>query len=576
MSTTSPASAAALADTLAERLRVSDEWNMRLQHQLQELLQLPRCDVELLRERMQNPDIAIPLLQCYDAAIQEKGDVIKQLEGEVAALQSALGDKERRETEWENDVQVTEGLLQKVRAQAQEELQSERERSQALEIELSRLRQEMRRALESSHEERRRADAAQQQVEALQSQLKKTSSDKTDLESELDLLQRKAKQCFSVGEEKELEGEAQRVRLQLLSRENEDKLEELERLRGKMMQALRQAGDNHAAHLRIVEERHRMAMEDLREVNRTHEMELIKLRAQLARVDPSNPASAHLRQLHSTTTTSLLESQTRQAQDNEIKRLYGELANAQRQRDDALDRYHQLSLALQEKERGMVEDHRREGATLQKRVHELRTLLDAKEAESALLQTQLQQLREKHKQLEAEAMETRLHRDACHRELEELRRRDAEQQASIQQLTDEKAQRHQREKERHAQLERRVEEVLEEFRDARAKSAVTCTGVEREREELRRQLLDSQKKLQILQQAVDRKDREREALEMRMEKLKESLATHKQQLLTCDAKMLELHRGREELQREQRMNLIAAEHLKMENMRLQQSLRQYA
>jgi len=43
----------------------------------------------------------------------------------------------------------------------------------------------------------------------------------------------------------------------LVAKENEDKLQEIERLRNKMVQALKQSSENHNTHLRIVEEKHR-------------------------------------------------------------------------------------------------------------------------------------------------------------------------------------------------------------------------------------------------------------------------------------------------------------------------------
>lgn len=369
--------------------------------------------------------------------------------------------------------------------------------------------------------------------------------------------------------EQGLEGEAHRVRLHVLSRENEDKLQELERLRAKMVQALRQAGDNHAAHLRIVEERHRLAVEDLRQVNRTHEMEIMKLRAQLARLDPDSPSGAQLRRLHETSTVSLLEAQTRQAQDMEIKRLYGELGNVQRQRDEALDRVHNMTLTMQEKERGLLEDHRREGLSLQKRLHEVRNVLEKRESECMTLQSQVQQLREKLKKEETGSQEARLERDSLKREVEELERKDSERERTIRQLQDERDARRGRESEIHAQLEQRVEEVLEDLRQSRSKSLQEASAAERERTELRHQLTETQKKLQAAQQLLAKRDREKEVLDVQMAKLQESLTSHKQQLAMCDAKLMELHRSKEELQRQQRLNVLATEHLKMENSRLQ-------
>ncbi|EAN83085.1 hypothetical protein, conserved, partial [Trypanosoma cruzi] len=51
-------------ESLHKRIQLSEEWNMRLQSQIQELLRLSHNEVKTMRDRMQNPDIAIPLLQC--------------------------------------------------------------------------------------------------------------------------------------------------------------------------------------------------------------------------------------------------------------------------------------------------------------------------------------------------------------------------------------------------------------------------------------------------------------------------------------------------------------------------------
>ncbi|KEG05279.1 hypothetical protein DQ04_24171000, partial [Trypanosoma grayi] len=106
-------------ESLQKRLQVSDEWNMRLQSQIQELLRLPRSEVEAMRSRMHNPDIAIPLLQCYDAAILEKQEENEKLQQENGKLKAKLEATTGELEETREAVRAAETLVKEVRAQAQ-------------------------------------------------------------------------------------------------------------------------------------------------------------------------------------------------------------------------------------------------------------------------------------------------------------------------------------------------------------------------------------------------------------------------------------------------------------------------
>lgn len=559
------------AQTLRQRLEMTEEWNVRLQHQLQELLDLPQCEVEALKERMQNPEIALPLLQCYDAAIQEKEDRIAVLMKEVEELRLQVEAKGRREKEWADDVEVTEGILDKVQRKGQAAVQEQIDRCREMELEMQQMRMEMRRALEAATNAEKRAEDAERSHAQLSQSLEHALASKRELEDALETLRRANRQHSSVLREGELERETQRVKVHALTRDNEEKLKELEMVRVKMMNSLRQAGENHATHLRVVEERHRLAVEDLRQANRTHELEILKLRSQLARLDPNNAVGAQLSRLRDgSSTTSLLENQVRQAQDLEIKRLYAELGNMQRQRDEALDRAHQHGSILQEKERGLLEDHRREYLSVQKRVQDLRTALDHKSAACGRLEVEVVDCREKLHTAESEILRLRLSRDSLQRQVEELKRLSEEKIVRAEESVNESVEKRRKDSERIEAAERRVDEVLSDLQRSRDVFRRESAAHERERSGLQDQLAATRKQLQETEQTLGKRDREHEVLSLQMQKLKESIETHRKQLLQSDAKLVETHRNFEELKRQQRTSLIALEQLKLENGRLQQ------
>lgn len=556
-------------ESLLTRLQVSDAWNVRLQSQLQELLKLPRSDVDDMRLQMQNPEVAIPLLQCYDAAIKERSDRVEQLEMEVMQLRSVVDARATRELEAANDLEVSDGLLRAVRSQAAEEVQREAEKTVALTEEVNRLRLEMRRSLEAGKEAEETASQLKARLASVQADLQRRTAEKSELEETLRASQSKAKQHRQAELEASLEGEAQTVRLQLLSRENEEKVEELEKLRSKMLQALRQTSDNHSAHLRMAEERHRLAVEDLRQVNRTHEMEITKLRAQLARLSPSQANSAH----SSITTTSLLEAQARQAQDAEIKRLYASLSTAQQQRDEALDRLHNAKRSGQEREQGLEEDRRRELQGLQARVRELRAALDTKESDAVSQQSLLSASREELAAVRVTLDETTRDKDRLQREVAELKRSQEECQRRIAQLTQEQQQWGSREKELHTRLEERVGSAISDLRECSDRARAELAEVLKERDDLRSKLADAQRTSRQQQQTIARCQREHEVLDTQRGRLQEALAAHKQQLSECDAQLVQAKAQRESLQRQVREGVLESERLRMDLMYAQQRMK---
>jgi len=419
--------------------------------------------------------------------------------------------------------------------------------------------------------------------------LEQLTREKKDLEETVENLRRGEQHRRATDKEEALEKEALHVQLQVLLRQREEMKKEVEQVRHKMIHSIRQAGENHAAHLRVVEERHRTALEDQRQVNRTHEMEILKLRAQLARMDPNasaigggmcgNPSatsaggSGSPRRGGMSSTSALLEAQTLQAQDIEIKRLYADLGHAQRQRDEALDRWHELSERMDEKERGWMDDHRREEQSLQQRLHEVRSQLDRKDGECTRLQRVVSEYKDRQRQLEDGQSELRQARDQLQEELAEQKKMLTEKDHILRHVQEDQDRYHGQEVERQARLEQRVEAVLEELRQSRNKSIADLQNVERERDTMRTQLQEGKKQLVAVQQMVAQRDREKEVMEIQMSKLLEGLSKHKNELLFTDNRLLELQRGKEEVERQQRINVLAMEHLKLENARLQQQLR---
>lgn len=573
---------------LQDRLSMSEEWNRRLHHELQVLLQLPPADLQAWRERMESCEVSLPLLQRYDAMLEEKEEQIAELEGRIRQLHSEVEEYLSREQDFQQDDMLRKGLLEKVKCQAEEEVGKGKNKLRDLQQKYDDLERELRRAVETAQDEAHRASVAQEERRRAEQTFDQHAREKKDLEETVEVLRRAEQHRRATEKDEALEKEALQLQLQVLLRQREEMKKEVEQVRGKMIRGIRQAGENHAAHLRVVEERHRTALEDQRQVSRTHEMEILKLRAQLARMDPNaslmgggvgrgNPSATSVGgsaspRLGTSSTTALLESQTLQAQDNEIKRLYADLGHAQRQRDDALDRWHELSERMDEKEKGWIDDHRREEQTLQKRLHEVRSQLDRKDGECARLQRVVSEHKERQRQLEDAVSELRQARDQLQDELAEQTKTLSEKDHILRRVQEDQDRYHGQEVERHARLEQRVEAVLEELRQSRSKSLVDLQNVERERNTARTQLQEGRKQLMAVQQTLAQRDREKEVMEIQMSKLLEGLSKHKNELLQTDNRLVELQRGKAELERQQRLHVLAMEHLKLENTRLQQQL----
>lgn len=577
-------------EVLQQRLAMSEEWNRRLHQELQELLQLPPVDLQAWRERMESVEISVPLLQRYDAVIQEKEERIEELQLRIQHLHAEVEAYLSREQHLRQDDMLRKGLLEKIKQQAEEDIRREAGKVRGMGKKYAELERELCRVVEQREEEMQRAVKAREECQAAERALERVRKEKQYLQDTVEVMRRGSQQQNATQKEDALEKETLQLQLQVLLREREERKKELEQVRSKMQQGLRQAGENHAAHLRVVEERHRVAMEEQQQVSRTHEMEILKLRAQLARMDPRMTVNSPFYgshtspggsgsiggahgvghgQLGTSSTLSILEAQTIQAQDMEIKRLYADLGHAQRQRNEALDRWHELSHRMQENERSWMEDHRREEQGLQKRLHEVRSQLERREGECSRLQKTVNNYKDKIQQLEQVGSELKMDRDRLQEEVTEHKRNLSEKERALRQVQEDHDRYHGQEVERQGRLERRVEEVLEELRQTRTKSLSDLHQVERERNGLRAQVQEAKKQLQAVEKMLAQREREREVIDIQMAKLQEGLQKHKEQLLMLDGRVIETQRAKEEVERQQRMSILAMEHLKLENTRLQ-------
>ncbi|ORC86392.1 uncharacterized protein TM35_000281080 [Trypanosoma theileri] len=551
---------------LQKRLQVSEEWNMRLQSQIQELLRLPRSEVEAMRGRMQNPDIAIPLLQCYDAAILEKQEENERLVIETNRLKTQLEaagvelqDARAAQQEMEVRLQEAHSVQQQREEQLNEQLHEAQRSSTRIQHELSR-------SLDAEATLRRDVERLQQQLAELQHETTHIQEDNAALQEAALQASRRLKSTASAAEATQQAGEVQRVQLQLLSKENADKLQELERLRLRMVQALRLASENHAIHMKAVEERHRVAMETLRQQAATQEAEVLKLRAQLARVDASSPHcsknNSHLR-----STTELLEAQTRQALEVEVKRLYGEVSAMQMQRDDAMLRYEQLSNSLRREESDRMAAVQRETQMLQQKIRDQEQQYQQLDMEYNRTKEELRLLREKCKGYTTELQNVRQEQDQSLRKVEELRRALTTAEETCEQVRRKAKEDIAGERKRVQELEQHVEGVARDMQSSKDRAHAATLTAERQCEELRHQLTEAQERVKTAQTRLSTREREVEVLTANVQHLQEAVRLNQQQALACDGRVQQLLQQDEEKSRKLREMTLLVERLKMEGAR---------
>ncbi|KAG5508938.1 hypothetical protein GH5_06154 [Leishmania sp. Ghana 2012 LV757] len=562
---------------LRERLHVSDEWNMRLQYQLQALLQLPHNEVEGMRDRMQDPDIAIPLLQCYDAVIHEKTEEVERLRRETADLQSQLDAFHKDQLDVSNAVRMTEELAKSVQGKATAEAQRSLEAVRGLQEELVRLRIEMARALDAENAAKQDALRTAERAISLERALEVAKQTASTAETAREAAERKLKLQEQQAGEEQTGSAVQTVQLQLMTQENANKAQELERLRSKMAQALRQASDNHAAHLRIVEERHRMVVEGLRSVNRTQELEMMKLRAQLARWDPGNspgagrPAgapSAPTSSLRFQSTAELLEAQTRQAQEMELKRLYGEVSTLQLQRNDAVRQSEQRTARLQREYDQQLQDVQRQLQSAQRHLSEVRSRCEKLEETSAAQEASLRKVRDELRQAKQDSQQHRLSAESNARKLASTQKQLAESNERLSALQEEKQSATRKAQEGASELEANVTRALQEVQSAKEHAYAEVEEVQRRYEQLRVQNAKLQDHLREREAALVKKERERRILAAQLGRLEDGLEAHKRQVVESERRVQLLEQQLAGTRQQQRDSFLSLEQMKLQNTQL--------
>lgn len=562
---------------LRERLRVSDEWNMRLQLQLQELLQLPQNEVQEMRQGMQDPDIAIPLLQCYDAVIHEKAEEVERLRRETVDLQAQLDVFRKDQLDVSNAVRMAEELAKSVQGKAAAEVQRYLEAVRELQEELVRLRIEMTRALDAENTAKQDALRIAERAASLETALEAAKQATSKAEAAREGAERKLRIQEQQTEEQQTGTAVQKAKLQLITQENADKAQELERLRAKMTHALRQASDNHAAHLRIVEERHRMVVEDLRSVNRTQELEVLKLRAQLARCDTTNPSgaghgsgasSAPTSSLRFQSTAELLEAQTRQAQEMELKRLHGEVSALQLQRDDAMRQCEQCTSRLQRDFDQQLQDAQRQLQSAQRSLSEVRSRCEELEETKAAQEASLRKARDELRQAQQGSQQYRLSADSSARKLASAQQQLAEANKRLSTLQEEKQSAVHQAQERASELEANVAQALQEVQSAKERAYAEVEEVQRRYEQLRLQNSKLQDDLREREAALAKKERERSILAAQMGRLEDGLEAHKRQMMESDRRVQQLEQQLTAMRQQQRDSFLSLEQMKLQNVQL--------
>ena len=312
--------------------------------------------------------------------------------------------------------------------------------------------------------------------------------------------------------------EGHKIQLHLAARENDDKVQELERLRAKMSQALKQSSENHVQHLKLVEEKHRAAVESQREELRSQETIITKLRAQLARADWLQGANKT-----QDSAMSLVDTQTRMAQEQEIKRLYSEISALTAQRDEAVFRLEAVNSSRKNDLDERLRESRRDADGLRSRVRELEERL-------AVLQTEHSRAVDEARVAKEECRTAQADRSRIMNEKQELvRQADQSKRAQIQ--AEEKAESVAQETQRQLEaekrvvrtMERRITDMRQEDQQLRDRLTAECEDWRRQFEQTSAALRDQQQKVSELRTALSEKEKIAETLTVKCERLTQGL-----------------------------------------------------
>jgi hypothetical protein len=556
------------AGRLAERLRLSEEWNVRLQNQIQSLLQLPANDVVKLRSKMQSPDIAIPLLQCYDATIQEKQAEIDALQQQNHRLRAAADALNAGHGEANNAVRIAEELLRQTAERAREDSERAQREVEQLQRDLLQMRKVVTELTESESALKRRVELETKKSADAAAQADQLRCEKTALEDALRDLQRKIAAQRGEDDASRHEQETQKIQLHLVSKENDDKMIEIERLRQRMVQALKQAAENHNTHLRIVEEKHKNVICAMREELKGQELMILKLRAQLARAEIS-PEGGRNCAVALQTTAAVIDSQARQALELELKRLYGEVASAQMQRDDALYRLEQFLISrrsdgedrIAEMQRN-VDLHREQRRAAEERSERV-------EKQLSVCRDDLRRAREQLKSMAAEVQKVASERDLASRRAEDLQRQMSRHAEALSEARAEKDAAVEGERRGAKMLERRLQQCEEELQQERERVTSLIAEHDRKLHTLQQQLLEQDTRLNDAHTRADEKTRVAEVLQTKVERLQQGLKQFRDQAALHAEQQQRCAQQEQQYKHTIRSMTLLVEQLRMEAFRLE-------
>ena len=501
---------------LRQRLRVVTEWHERAEATLAQILRLPD-HTRTLRNKIENPAIAVPLMQYYDDTILEKDNEIARLMNENQTLKKQLDNRADDDKDTITNARMREERAQVALEEAHmqlrqngDEMSNMRAHMNELEQEAITLREKIQHLIVSENRAKDQINTLQRKNEELDASLQDAGEKLHKAREEASVARRQAESAANQRDEESHTSESQKVQLHLMNKENDDKLQEIERLRTKMVSALKQAADNHTTHLQIVEEKHRTVIENLHEQIRAQEATTLKLRAQLSRVDVSSNSVV-------SSPTAVIESHARSAQEAELRRLYAENTSLQLQRDDALFRVEQIQNSNRHDLDTANRDLRRELESVRHRVRELEDRNTKLESEIAASRESLRRAREEQKS----ALQAATNAES---RVEDLQKQAKDFQRSIQQLkterddlSSEKATAVEAERAIIRQLERRVEQMKSDENSEKEKNRNQRAELQRLLDDAKANARDAQTSLASAHRQMQEKDLEIQALNTKVE-----------------------------------------------------------
>jgi hypothetical protein len=558
---------------LQQQLEIETKLHQRAEAVIAKHLSCPDR-TRTLRSRVVGNAETLPLLQCYDAVNAENAAEIARLQSENDMLRRAVDSRGNEHDDATSAARVTQ-------ERAHISMEENRVRLSNYETEVAALQAHiatMQGELNASREENARyivsdgskkdasSRAAQQATEAVVS-ITELREALAVQQQENDALKKRVDAARLQEDDHRTLHETSKVQLHLASRENDDKVHELDRIRSKMVQALKQAADNHTTHLRLVEEKHRSVTEGLREEVRAHEMIAAKLRAQLSRAEftaPSGNGTGALSMVPSV----VMESQARQAQDVELKRMYTEVTTVQLQRDDAVLRFEQLTASRRIEGDDKSRELKRDLDMARLRIEELEERAHRHEHELERQRDACKTAREEHRNAVAERTRTEREKAGCAKEAETAKRMLTEAQHQLDSATADFKEQEAAASRNTRALERRHEDARREFFALRDRHTAEVEELQRAVDESRAAAADSGSKAATLFATVHEKDRVAEAGQAKCERLAAGLAAHKQQLATCDEQLSALNQRDAHRSGELRTVTLTCEQLRLENVRV--------